>query len=83
MQGWCPTSPLQRLRGDMNEELLLALGRLEGKMDALITRQAVHDEELDRMDVRLRNVEQSRSWLMGASAAIGASIALFMQWLKG
>ncbi len=83
MKGWCPTSPLQRLRGNMNEELLLALGRLEGKMDALITRQAVHDEELDRMDVRLRNVEQSRSWLMGASAAIGASIALFIQWLKG
>lgn len=67
----------------MNEELLLALGRLEGKMDALITRQAVHDEELERMDVRLRNLEQSRSWLMGASAAIGASFALLVQWLKG
>tara|TARA_R100000808_G_scaffold13906_2_gene33330 strand:- start:20049 stop:20252 length:204 start_codon:yes stop_codon:yes gene_type:complete len=67
----------------MNEELLLALGRLEGKMDALITRQAVHDEELERMDVRLRNLEQSRSWLMGASAAIGASFALIVQWLKG
>ena len=67
----------------MNEELLLALGRLEGKMDALIRRQAVHDEELERMDVRLRNLEQSRSWLMGASAAIGASFALLVQWLKG
>ena len=64
----------------MNEELLLALGRLEGKVDSLITRQAIHDEELDRMDTRLRNLENSRSWLMGASAAVGVS--LLIQWLK-
>ena len=66
----------------MNEELLLALGRLEGKVDALITRQAVHDEELERMETRLRNLEQGRSWLMGASAAIGASVSFLFQWLK-
>ena len=66
----------------MNDELLLALGRLEGKVDALMTRQAVHDEELERMETRLRTLENSRSWLMGASAAIGASFALLFQWLK-
>lgn len=66
----------------MNDELLLALGRLEGKVDALITRQTVHDEELDRMDSRLRKLENSRSWLMGASAAIGASMSFLIQWLK-
>ena len=65
----------------MNDELLLALGRLEGKVDALITRQTVHDEELDRMDSRLRKLENSRSWLMGASAAIGASMSFLIQWL--
>ena len=66
----------------MNEELLLALGRLEGKVDSLITRQAVHDEQLGRMDKRLRNLENSRSWLMGASAAIGASVSMLFQWLR-
>ena len=66
----------------MNDELLLALGRLEGKVDALITRQTLHDEELDRMDSRLRKLENSRSWLMGASAAIGASMSFLIQWLK-
>ena len=66
----------------MSEELLLALGRLEGKVDSLITRQAIHDEALDRIDTRVRQLESSRSWLMGASAAIGASISLLFQWLK-
>jgi hypothetical protein len=66
----------------MNEELLLALGRLEGKVDSLITRQAIHDEELDRIDTRVRHLENSRSWLMGASAAVGASVSLLFQWLK-
>jgi len=45
----------------MNEELLLALGRLEGKVDALMTRQAVHDEELERVETRVRKLENSRS----------------------
>jgi len=66
----------------MNEELLLALGRLEGKVDSLITRQAVHDEQLERIDIRVRTLENSRSWLMGASAAIGASVSLLFQWLR-
>tara|TARA_R100000501_G_C2527657_1_gene52019 strand:- start:60 stop:263 length:204 start_codon:yes stop_codon:yes gene_type:complete len=66
----------------MNEELLLAMGRLEGKVDSLITRQAIHDEELKRMETRLRKLENSRSWLMGASAAVGASVSFLLQWLK-
>jgi len=66
----------------MNEELLLALGRLEGKVDSLITRQAVHDERLERIDIRVRTLENSRSWLMGASAAIGASVSMLFQWLR-
>ncbi|QDP62651.1 MAG: hypothetical protein Unbinned1327contig1000_10 [Prokaryotic dsDNA virus sp.] len=56
----------------MDNEILIALGRLEGKVDALIARQAIHDEELDRHDKRLRELEQSKSWLLGVSAAAGA-----------
>ena len=59
----------------MDNEILIALGRLEGKVDALITRQAIHDEELDRHDKRLRELEQSRAWILGAAAVIGAVAA--------
>ena len=56
----------------MDNEILIALGRLEGKVDALIARQAIHDEELDRHDKRLRELEQSKSWLLGVAATAGA-----------
>ena len=56
---------------ESNDQILVALGRLEGKVDALISRQAVHDEELQRHDVRLRQLEQGRSWLLGAAAVLG------------
>ena len=65
----------------MNDELMLALGRLEGKVDSLIRRQSVLDEEMRKFDTRLRSVEQSRSWLVGASAAIGAFASFAMQWI--
>jgi hypothetical protein len=65
----------------MNDELLLTLGRLEGKVDSLITRQALIDQELEKIDRRLRSVEHSRSWIVGAAATIGAGLSLFIQWI--
>jgi hypothetical protein len=62
---------------ESNDQILVALGRLEGKVDALMTRQALHDEDIQRHDVRLRQLEQGRSWLLGAAAVIGA-IASFV-----
>ena len=59
-----------------DKEILLALGRLEGKVDSIISRQMVHDEELDRHDQRIRNLEQSKSWVIGAAAAVGAIVSV-------
>ena len=56
-----------------DNQILIALGRLEGKVDALISRQVMHDEELQKHDLRLRNLEQGRSWLLGAAAMVGAA----------
>lgn len=67
----------------IDKEILLALGRLEGKVDALITRQAVHDEELERHDSRLRKLEESKSWLLGAAAAIGGIVSLVVNYILG
>ena len=65
----------------MDNEILIALGRLEGKVDALIARQAIHDEELDRHDKRLRDLEQSRAWVLGAAAVVGAVAAFFINFI--
>ena len=56
----------------MNEELLLALGRLEGKVDSLIATQRAQDDTLGHHDKRIRNLENSRSIMLGGAAVIGA-----------
>ena len=59
-----------------DNQILLALGRLEGKVDAMLSRQKYHDEELDRQDQRLRKLEQGRSWMLGAAAVVGSVCSL-------
>ena len=65
----------------IDKEILLALGRLEGKVDALITRQTIHDEELDRHDLRIRELEKSKSWMFGVAAAIGATVSVALNFI--
>ena len=65
----------------MNDEILLALGRLEGKVDALISRQTILDRELEKSEQRIRAIEQAKSWLVGAAAALGAATSLLIQWV--
>ena len=59
---------------ESSNEILLALGRLEGKVDSLVARQKVIDDELDKHESRLRSLEQGKSWMLGAAAAVGALV---------
>lgn len=54
----------------MNEEVLIALGRLEGKVDAMMTSLRLQEQELKRMEERVRHLEQSKAWLLGVAAVI-------------
>lgn len=59
-----------------HDELFLAIGRLEGKVDSLIAMQSHQQEEIKDHDRRLRSLEHSRGYMMGWSAAIGASMSI-------
>lgn len=48
------------------------LGRLEESLDRLDATISKIDSRLDNHAERLRSLEQSRSWAMGAGAALGA-----------
>lgn len=59
-------------------ELMLALGRLEGKLDAVLQMQRIHEEQIKSLDERVRKLEHARSFSIGAAAVVGAlSSALF------
>lgn len=63
----------------MNEEILIALGRLEGKVDAMMTSLRIQQEELKSLDIRVRELEQSKSWLLGAAAVISLVSGLIVK----
>tara|TARA_R110002110_G_scaffold127581_1_gene306564 strand:- start:237 stop:455 length:219 start_codon:yes stop_codon:yes gene_type:complete len=62
-------------------DILLALGRLEGKVESLIHLQRSHAEEMDRIDKRVRLLEQGRSALLGGAAVVGAVAATIISWI--
>lgn len=51
--------------------MLLAIGRLEGKVDALIERSTSTTADMRLHEERINRLERYRSWLLGASATIG------------
>jgi hypothetical protein len=57
-------------------ELMLAVGRLEGKVDVILQMQRLHEEQLKNHEERLRELEHSRSFTLGMAAAIGAGVSL-------
>ena len=66
---------------DDTREILLALGRLEGKVESLITMQRAHDEELNHLDKRVRLLEQGKAALLGGAAVVGSIAATFISWI--
>lgn len=64
-----------------NEELFLAIGRLEGKVDSLLSMHSQHTDALKEHDERIRSLEYSRGYMLGWSAAIGAGMSLAASYL--
>ena len=58
-----------------DKEILLALGRLEGKVDALMTQQNNTRVDLEQHDSRLSILENSKSVLVGSCVIIAALIS--------
>lgn len=66
-----------------HDNLFLHLGRLEGKVDAILSNQSNMDKRLDEHEKRLGVLERYRSWQLGVSAAIATIIAGLIQWIRG
>jgi hypothetical protein len=64
-----------------HDELFLAIGRLEGKVDSLLVMQQRTQEELKDHDIRLRSLEHSRGYMLGWAAAIGAVCSIAANYL--
>ena len=66
---------------DGERDILLALGRLEGKVEALLHMQHTHAEAMDGMESRVRILEQGRAALMGGAMVVGSVAATLVSWI--
>ena len=64
-----------------DQRILLALGRLEGKVDSLIARDRIVQGDLEKLADRMRALEASKSTLMGACAVITAVISTLVSFI--
>ena len=56
------------------ESVLLLLGRLEGKVDALLNTQGVYEQKLGFLEKRLNMVERSQAYWAGGIAVVSVLI---------
>jgi hypothetical protein len=59
----------------MRDDIMVAIGRLEGKVDSLIVMIRNHEKTLERHDDRLRVLEHSKSHLLGWTSAVASVVA--------
>jgi hypothetical protein len=59
-----------------HEDLLLVIGRLEGKVDCILATMTTYGQEIEKLESRVRELEQSRSWALGVAAVVGATCSL-------
>ena len=60
---------------DQDSKILLALGRLEGKVDALISQQSAFQTDIKTLENRVRTLEGSKAVLIGACGVVASAIS--------
>ena len=62
--------------------IMLAIGRLEGKVDSLLGRQDELQMALHRVEKRVHELEGHRHRMLGAAAVIGGLVAFATRFVK-
>ena len=61
------------------EHVLLLLGRLEGKVDALLTTQGVYEQKLSFLEKRLSTLERGQAYWAGGVAVSSVLIGWLLK----
>lgn len=64
-----------------NSNVMLLLGRIDGKLDSALSRIDQHDDTLEKHDVRITKLETGKAWVLGYAAAVSGAIGLALQFL--
>lgn len=62
-------------------EVLVAIGRIEGKIESMAHNQTHLTERIANLENRLSELELSRAWFLGWSAAIGLASSIVAKFI--
>lgn len=63
---------------EQHDQLFLALGRLEGKVDSILTFNTKLEEQIQAHDERIRSLEHHKHFILGISAIIAAGASVIV-----
>ena len=66
---------------DDDKKLYQMLGRMEGKIDAMVASNAAVVASAKELDVRVRGLEAFRSRALGAASVVGGTLVAALVWL--
>lgn len=69
------------LEGGDFTNLIMAIGRIEGKVEAIMINHDNVIKDIKEAEVRLNRLEQYRAWLLGAVAMISAISTIVFSYL--
>ena len=67
--------------GTNNGNVMLLLGRIDGKLDSALSRIDQHDNTLEKHDERITKLETGKALAMGVAAAVSTAVGLALQFL--
>lgn len=68
---------------DDTHSIMHMLGRMEGKLDGILSKQAEQDHRLNNHSERIGRLERNKMWLMGVAAGVGAAASQLPDILRG
>lgn len=63
----------------VNDSILMVLGELKGKLDAVLAGQISLDKRIEQQEGRINKLENSKAWVLGAAAAVSTLIGYLMK----
>lgn len=63
-------------------DVMLAIGRLEGKLDSLIQLRQQQQQEIRDLDTRVRALESAKSLIIGGAGIVSASVTLLLNFIN-
>jgi prefoldin subunit 5 len=59
-------------------DVMLAIGRLEGKLDSLLQMRQQQQQEIKELDGRVRHLEHTKAIIIGGAGAVSAAFSLLL-----